>query len=72
MRVRGAVVNRLSEYIKGMTMTRELLKEAKIRHMDGQDSRAMLYMIQAFDAFVSATSCAVAIREGKRPKAGRS
>lgn len=66
-------MNRLSEYITGMTLTRQHLNEAKIS-MANRDAnnhtRALNHLIHAFDAFVSATSCAVSIREKKKPKKG--
>lgn len=61
-------MNRLSEYITGMTLTRQLLKEAKIRINEGQEQKSLRYLIDAFDAFVSATNCAVSIREKKKPR----
>lgn len=61
-------MNRLSSYITSMTLTRQLLKEAKIKLSDGHDRHAVKYLIDAFDAFVAATSCAVSIREKKKPK----
>jgi|GEM_PF-6590925 len=61
-------MNRLSEYITGMTLTRQLLKEAKIRVIEGQEQKAVRYLIDAFDAFVAATNCAVSIREKRKPK----
>ena len=61
-------MNRLSEYITAMTLTRQLLREAKIRINEGQEQKAMRYLIDAFDAFVAATNCAVSIHEKKKPK----
>lgn len=73
----GDKMNRLSEYITGMTLTRQLLKEAKIRVDERSGSPeqktlrhqiALHYLIGAFDSFVSATNCAISIREKKKPK----
>lgn len=64
-------MNRLSEYITGMTLTRQLLKEAQFSmktNSPTKHTRALEYLILAFDAFVKATSCAVSIREKKKPK----
>lgn len=64
-------MNRLSEYITGMTLTRQLLKEAKFSMLArdaNKHTRALSQLIEAFDSFVRATSCAVSIREGKKPK----
>ena len=61
-------MNRLSEYITGMKLTRQLLNEAKIRATEGKDHQAVSYLIQAFDAYVSAQNCVVSIRSGTKPK----
>ena len=61
-------MNRLSEYITGMKLTRQLLGEAKIRQTEGKDGKALAYLIQAFDAYVSAQNCIVSIRSGRKPK----
>lgn len=64
-------MNRLSEYITGMTLTRQHLNEAKILMKSPENphrhTRALAHLIGAFDAFVSATTCAVSIREKKKP-----
>jgi hypothetical protein len=73
------MVNRLSEYITGMKMTRQLLLEAKINashaYAHGGDMlsliRSVNNLIGAFDAFVAATTCVVSIKDGKRPKTKR-
>lgn len=65
-------MNRLSEYITGMTLTRQLIREAKIfigKDMPkSSEGRALWHLIYAFDAFVAATNCAISIREKKKPK----
>lgn len=61
-------MNRLSEYIGGMTLTRLHLREAKVKMDKGLDRGALIQLISAFDAFVAATSCAISIREKKKPK----
>lgn len=65
-------MNRLSSYITGMQLTRQLLKDARIKSDEGKERLAVRSLIDAFDAFVAATSCAVSIREGKKPKRIRS
>lgn len=62
-------MNRLSEYITGMTLTRQHLKEARARLDNKNQVGALASLISAFEAFVPATSCAVSIREKKKPKA---
>lgn len=56
-------MNRLSEYISGMSLTRKLLKEARIKMDEKKQELALRHTIDAFDAFVKATSNAVSIRE---------
>lgn len=63
-------MNRLSEYITGMTLTRQLLMDARVKSDDGKDRLAMRSLIAAFDAFVKATNNAVSIREKAKPKSG--
>lgn len=67
-------MNRLSEYITGMTLTRQLLKEARFQMQTknaDKHTRALAYLIDSFDAFVKATSCAVSFRTGSKPKQKR-
>jgi len=67
-------MNRLSEYIGGMKSTRRLLQEARISMAsNGPDrhTKALAYLIEAFDSFVRATNCVVSIRDGKKPRAPR-
>ena len=61
-------MNRLSEYISGMKLTRQLLAEARIRTNEGKELAAIRYLIDAFDNFVRATSCVVSINSKKKPK----
>lgn len=65
-------MNRLSHYITGMTLTRQHLRESRARMLNKNQPGAILSLLDAFEAFVAATSCAVSIREGKKPKGGRS
>jgi hypothetical protein len=69
-------MNRLSQYITGMKLTRQLLREARLSHRRNQFtgtvplkdiSRSLRYLIDAFDAYVAATNCAISIREKKKP-----
>ncbi len=64
-------MNRLSEYITGMTLTRQHLADAKAKVEKDLLKLALLALINAFSAFVSATTCAISIREKKKPKAVR-
>lgn len=63
-------MNRLSSYITGMRLTRQQLADARVKLDKGLDKLAMRSLIDAFDSFVRATSCAVSIREKKKPKVG--
>lgn len=66
-------MNRLSEYIRGMKDTRELLKEARIKLDEGKDRLALRHTIDALDSFIRTTSCVVSIRDKvkvRKPKYG--
>lgn len=62
-------MNRLSEYIKNSTAARDSLKEARIKHHDGNDRLALYHLMDALDSFMRATNCAVSIREKVKPRA---
>lgn len=66
-------MNRLSEYITGMTLTRQLLNEARIRlnkpvMTEKDNHQALRFLVEAMDSLVKATNNAVSIREKKKPK----
>lgn len=64
-------MNRLSEYITGMKLTRQLLTEARIRANEGKEMAAIRYLIDAFDAYVKSMNCVISIKDGKRPRGAK-